>query len=53
MKGELAGLPLLALVILFLLFVGIGVYLILFKSSAGELISWVSPFAQGIPDAFG
>ena len=53
MKGEFSMPVLMILVILIGMLFGIGVYLILFKGSAGELISWVSPFAHGIPDAFG
>ena len=53
MKGALPEMPLMVVVILLLLLVGIGTYLILFQGSAGDLISWVSPFAQGIPDMIG
>ncbi len=45
--------PLMVLVILITMFIGIGVYLLLFGDSAGVLIGWISPFAQGIPDALG
>ena len=45
--------PLFVILVIITMLFGIGAYLILFKGSLGELISWVSPLAQGIPDKFG
>ncbi|MBI4163138.1 MAG: hypothetical protein HY513_05630 [Candidatus Aenigmarchaeota archaeon] len=52
MKG-IAILVLVPLVILATMMIGIGIYFLVFKGTAGELIAWVSPFAQGIPEAIG
>ena len=52
MKG-MTMLVLVPLVILITMLAGIGIYLLVFKESAGTLIAWISPFAQGIPDAIG
>ncbi len=52
MKG-MSTLVLIPLVILITMLVGFGIYFLLYGESAGQLIAWVSPFAQGVPDAFG